>query len=47
VRATIPASVDQLLTFLQPGGRVVSFCDGVCDGTIPYEQPPGGPCQLP
>lgn len=48
VRVTIPASVDQLLAFLQPGGRIRNFCDGVCDGTIPYEQPGGGPpCMLP
>jgi hypothetical protein len=47
VRATVPASVDQLLNFLQPGGLIENFCDGVCDGTIPYEQPPGGPCVLP
>jgi hypothetical protein len=48
VRATIPASLDQLLGFFQPGGRIENHCDGVCDGTIPYEQPGGGPpCRLP
>ena len=48
VRATVPAkSVDQLLEFLQPGGRIENFCAGVCDGTIPYEQPAGGACALP
>lgn len=46
-RVTIPASIDQLLTFLQPGGQIENFCTGVCDGTIPDEQPPGGPCALP
>jgi hypothetical protein len=47
-RVTIPASIDQLLAFLQPGGRITNFCSGVCDGDIPYEQPGGGPpCALP
>ena len=47
-RVQIPASIDQLLAFLQPGGQITNFCDGVCDGTIPYEQPGGGPpCALP
>lgn len=40
-RISIPASLDQLATFLQPGGQIVNFCDGVCDGTIPYERPGG------
>ncbi len=30
-RFTIPASQDQLLTFLQPGGQIENFCVGVCD----------------
>ena len=46
-RVTIPASIDQLLSFLQPGGLIENFCDGVCDGLVPDEQPVGGPCQLP
>ena len=30
-RQFIPASLRQLVAFLQPGGRVVNFCDGICD----------------
>jgi hypothetical protein len=40
-RLTIPASLDQLATFLQPGGQVENFCDGLCDASIPYERPGG------
>lgn len=40
-RISIPASLDQLATFLQPGGQVENFCEGLCDGTIPYERPGG------
>ena len=40
-RISIPASLDQLAAFLQPGGQVENFCDGLCDGTIPYERPDG------
>ena len=40
-RISIPASLDQLGAFLQPGGQVENFCDGLCDGTIPYERPGG------
>jgi hypothetical protein len=46
-RVTIPASIDQLLNFLQPGGQIENFCENVCDGAIPNEQPDGGPCMLP
>lgn len=42
-RISIPASLDQLATFLQPGGQVESFCDGLCDASIPYERPGGLP----
>ncbi len=40
-RLTIPASLDQLAAFLQPGGQVENFCDGLCDAGIPYERPGG------
>jgi hypothetical protein len=35
-QAFIPAAVRQLLTFLQPGGRIENFCNGLCDadGTL-------------
>ena len=47
LRGTIPASLDQLLTFLAPGGRIENFCtDGACDASQPYELPGGkaAPC---
>jgi hypothetical protein len=37
----IPASLDQLATFLQPGGAIFNFCDGVCDAAIDDERPGG------
>jgi hypothetical protein len=42
-RGTIPASVDQLLGFLQPGGQIQNFCtdDGVCNASEDYEKPKG------
>jgi hypothetical protein len=42
-RPTIPASVDQLLLFLQPGGLVEDTCDGICDAGTPGERPGGLP----
>jgi hypothetical protein len=42
-RISIPASLDQLAEFLQPGGQIVNFCDGVCDGTVDHERPGGLP----
>jgi hypothetical protein len=30
-RVTIPASFMQLAQFLQPGGQIENFCDGLCD----------------
>jgi hypothetical protein len=42
VRLTIPASMDQLATFLQPGGQIENFCTGVCDGVGNSEKPTGG-----
>jgi pimeloyl-ACP methyl ester carboxylesterase len=47
LRATIPASLDQLLSFFAPGGRIENLCaDGVCDASQPYEIPGGAaaPC---
>ena len=41
LRLTIPASSQQLVEFLQPGGRVRNFCDGVCDASIDAERPGG------
>lgn len=45
-QAFTPAAVDQLFEFLQPGGQVVNFCNGLCDAAEPYELPFGGarPC---
>ena len=40
-RVSIPASMDQLVTFLQPGGQVENFCIGVCDGAVNLEKPTG------
>jgi hypothetical protein len=31
-RLATPASIDQLVAFLQPGGQIENFCDGLCDG---------------
>ncbi len=44
-RGFIPASVDQLLHFLTPTGRIENFCtdDGICNASAPEEQPFGGP----
>ncbi|MCH2171316.1 hypothetical protein MK489_11080 [Myxococcota bacterium] len=43
VRVRIPASLLQLLAFLQPGGTIQNFCtdDGVCDGSEAFERPDG------
>jgi hypothetical protein len=48
----IPAQIDQLTAFLQPGGEISNFCDGLCNGKdadgnwLPYEIPGGAaePC---
>jgi hypothetical protein len=40
-RVSIPASMDQLEAFLQPGGQVVNYCSGVCDGVGDLEKPTG------
>ncbi len=46
IRLTIPASIDQVTTFLQPGGMIENFCHGICDAAEPYEIPFGDaqPC---
>ncbi|MFQ5513414.1 MAG: hypothetical protein ACE5FG_03170 [Myxococcota bacterium] len=36
-RPAIPAGIDQLLGFLQPGGQVMNFCNGLCDAGEPLE----------
>lgn len=38
-RLSIPASADQLAAFLQPGGSIYNFCDGICDAQTPVELP--------
>ncbi len=45
-RGYIPASIQQLLTFAQPGGQIVNFCNGLCDAAEPSELPYGAatPC---
>jgi hypothetical protein len=42
-RGVIPASIDQLQGFLQPGGQIENFCtdDGVCNASEDYEKPYG------
>ncbi|NQZ98143.1 MAG: hypothetical protein HRU01_16650 [Myxococcales bacterium] len=42
-RVTIPASIEQMLAFLQPGGRIWNACDddGVCDASEAFERPGG------
>jgi hypothetical protein len=42
-RGFIPASVEQLLTFLQPDGQIENFCsdDGLCNASEPFEIPDG------
>ncbi len=46
LRFTTPASLAQLLRFLQPGGAIENFCNGVCDAAEPLEIPGGldSPC---
>ena len=40
-RFTIPASIEQMLTFFQPEGRIHNFCNGLCDAAEPLELPGG------
>jgi hypothetical protein len=48
-RFAIPASLDQMRAFLQPGGLIESFCTGPCDAREPAEIPFGDelPCEPP
>jgi hypothetical protein len=39
-----PAMVQQFYAFLQPGGQVSNFCNGLCDAAEPLEIPGGGTC---
>lgn len=34
-----PAAIDQIAAFLQPGGRIWSFCDGACDAQQVQDAP--------
>jgi hypothetical protein len=43
-RSSIPALVNQVTDFLQPGGQIVNYCTGICDGVGANNQPVGGPC---
>jgi hypothetical protein len=43
-RISIPASMDQVTAFLQPGGQILNYCTGICDGVEINDQPEGGPC---
>jgi hypothetical protein len=40
----IPAAVRSMLAFLQPGGQVANFCNGLCDAAEPLEISNGGNC---
>jgi hypothetical protein len=46
LQALIPAALEQLATFLRPGGQVVNYCNGLCDAAEPLELPFGDdlPC---
>ncbi|GIW41511.1 MAG: hypothetical protein KatS3mg076_2088 [Candidatus Binatia bacterium] len=41
LRGFIPASIQQLLHFFRPGGRIENFCNGICDAAEPLELPFG------
>jgi hypothetical protein len=45
-QAFIPAAIKQMLEFLQPGGHIENFCNGLCDAGDPSEIPYGDdqPC---
>jgi hypothetical protein len=40
----IPAAIRSLINFLQPGGQVQNFCNGLCDAAETLEIPNGGTC---
>jgi len=46
LQAFIPAALQQMRTFLHPGGEVVSYCNGLCDAGDSTEIPSGDthPC---
>ncbi len=46
-RASIPDAIRQITTFLKPGGQIEDFCQGLCDGAAPDEQPLLGRCTPP
>ena len=41
LQAFIPAALEQMLGFLQPGGLIVNHCNGLCDAGDPSEMPSG------
>jgi hypothetical protein len=41
LESRIPASIEQLRAFLQPGGQVQNYCNGRCDAGEPSELPDG------
>ncbi len=41
-----PAAIRQVVHFLQPGGQVENFCNGLCDAAEALEIPGGGICDL-
>ncbi len=45
-QAIIPAAREQIAAFLQTGGKVENFCNGICDADGPHELPNGDsePC---
>jgi len=46
-RPSIPAGAEQLIRFLQPGGRIENRCNGLCDAGEPFEIAGGAaePCR--
>jgi hypothetical protein len=42
----IPAAIRSMLAFLQPGGQVSNFCNGLCDAGETLEIPNGGSCDM-
>jgi hypothetical protein len=42
----IPAAIRSMLNFLQPGGQVQNFCNGLCDAGETLEIPNGGSCDM-
>jgi hypothetical protein len=42
----IPAAIRSLIAFLQPGGQITNFCNGICDSDSALETKNGGICDL-